>query len=136
MKRFIFCVAMISFLPMVRANSQSRVTDEYVQHVISEGKQYIVVLLKAGPNKSLSEDSIADEQMMHLKYLFTLKEEGKLPIFGPFYNGGDYMGFCIFNSSSKEEVKNLIEADPHVKSGYMTYEMFSWFGIPGDGLPK
>ncbi len=136
MKKIIFCTLSVILFSVSIGFSQTEITDEYVQHKISEGKQYFVVLLKAGPNKSLSEDSIADEQMMHLKYLFTLKEKGKLPVFGPFYNSDELLGFCIFNSPSREEVKELIEADPHVKSGYMSYEIYSWFGIPGDTLPK
>ena len=125
------------FLGCVTAGyAQTTITDQYVQHTISSGRQFVIAILKAGPNQSIQEDSLEDEQMDHLKYLFTLREKGKLPIFGPFYNSGDLRGFCIFNTTSEAEVKELLDADPHVKSGYLVYELHSWFGIPGDTLPK
>lgn len=118
------------------SRAQTPITDHYVQHMITTGRQYMVAILKAGPNQSIQEDSLENEQMDHLKYLFTLRDKGMLPIFGPFYNSGDLREFCIFNTSSKAEVKSLMDADPHVKSGYLVYEVHSWFGIPGDTLPK
>jgi len=136
MKKYIVIVSGLPIFLTSKSFGQTQISDEYVQHIITTGRQYIVAILKTGTNKSLSEDSIENEQMSHLKYLFRLRDQGKLPIFGPFYNSGDLLGFCIFNSTSEGEVKSLMDGDPHVKSGYMTYEVYSWFGIPGDSLPK
>ena len=136
MKKTLLLLFGISLMSVTPSLAQTPITDQYVQHMITTGKQYVVAILKAGPNQSIQEDSLENEQMAHLKYLFTLRETGKLPIFGPFYNSGDLMGFCIFNTTSEAEVKNIMDADPHVKSGYLVYEVHSWFGIPGDTLPK
>lgn len=115
--------------------AQETVTDEYVQQAIGKGRQYIVVILKEGKNLGLDEAAQLKEQEAHLKYLFTLKEQGKLPIFGPFFNSGELSGLCVFNSDNKEEVKTLIEGDPHIKSGQLIYEIHQWFSIPGFVLP-
>ena len=136
MKKTLLFLSGILMIGATLTRAQTPVTDQYVQHIISSGRQYMIAILKAGPNQSIREDSLENEQMEHLKYLFTLREKGKLPIFGPFYNSGDLAGFCIFNSTSETEVKSLLDADPHVKSGYLVYEVHSWFGIPGDALPK
>ena len=135
MKKLFFTHCALLFLSISFTYSQVTVTDEYVQHEIEKGKQYLVVILKSIPQPGISEDSMADEQEAHLKYLFTLKEKGKLPVFGPFFNSGDLEGLCIFNSDNTDEVKRLIEGDPHVKAGHLTYEIHPWFGIPGYSLP-
>lgn len=136
MRKFLVIISGVFVLSVSVVYGQAPITDRYVQHIITTGRQYIIAILRAGPNQSLSEDSVESEQMAHLKYLFRLREDGKLPIFGPFFNSGDLRGFCIFNSTSMGEVKSLMEADPHIRSGYLEYELHSWFGIPGDALPK
>lgn len=136
MKKTLLLLSVILLMCVTISRAQTPITDHYVQHIITTGRQFMVAILKAGPNQSIQEDSLENEQMAHLKYLFTLREEGKLPVFGPFYNSGDLKGFCIFNTTSEAEVKSLMDADPHVKSGYLIYEVYSWFGIPGDTLPK
>lgn len=134
MKKILLLLAIIIF-STAAIYAQETVTDEYVQHAIGRGRQYIVVILKEGKSSVLDEAAQLKEQEEHLKYLFTLKEQGKLPIFGPFFNSGELSGLCVFNSDNKEEVKALIEADPHVKSGQLIYEIHQWFSIPGFELP-
>lgn len=116
--------------------AQEKVTVQYIQESISKGKQYTVVFLKANSTYRGDSRVVEENQPKHLEYLFTLKAQGKLPLFGPFSGSGDLRGFCIFNSPDQEEVKQLIDNDPHVKAGYLTYEMHLWFGIPGDRLPE
>ena len=48
----------------------------------------------------------------------------------------DLQGVGIFQSTDKEEVKKLCEGDPAVKAGRLVYEIYSWFGLPGDSLPE
>ena len=134
MKKIIFYITGILMLPVTLGFAQSKITDEYVNHSIENGRKYIFAIFKPGPNQSLNEDSVANEQMAHLKYLFTLQEEGKVSIFGPFFNEENLDGICIFNSTSKEEVRKLVENDPHIKSVYLVYELRVWFGIPGQSL--
>ncbi len=134
MKKVLFLIAVVIF-SAARNYAQETVTDDYVQHTIGKGRQYILVILKTGKSSGLDEAEQAKEQEAHLKYLFTLKEQGKLPIFGPFYNAGELEGLCIFNSDNQEEVKSLMEEDPHVKSGQLIYEIHQWFSFPGFALP-
>ena len=43
---------------------------------------------------------------------------------------------AIHNLPDKEQVKNVVEADPSVPSGRLTYEVSRWFGLLGDLLPS
>ena len=117
------------------AVAQEEVDNQYVQQAIGRGKQYLVVFFKEGPNKDTSPEDMEKVQEAHLKYLFTLNKQGRLPIFGPFFNSGELRGLCIFNSNNQEEVKQWMDADPHVKAGHLTYEINTWFSIPGSALP-
>ena len=118
------------------AKDSISITDEYIMDQIKQGKQYILLLLKRGSNRGENEEEIEKIQMGHLHHLFKLKAEGKLVLAGPVDTDVDLRGIGIFNLTDMEQVKKLVEEDPAVKSGRLTYEIYPWFGIPGDGLPK
>ena len=112
------------------------ITDEYIMDQVKKGKQYILLLLKRGPNTDQNEEEGQKIQMAHLHHLFTLKAEGKLVLAGPVDEDADLRGIGIFNLTDMEQVKKIVEEDPAVKSGKLTYELYPWFGLPGDGLPE
>ena len=73
--------------------------------------------------------------MEHLRYLLQLRAEGKLLVNGPVIEDPELKGVSIFNTTDREEVRRLSDADPAVKAGRLVYEIYDWFGLPGDGLP-
>lgn len=114
----------------------NEITPEFIQQEIARGRTYIVAFLKAGPQREGIDQATLDQnQANHLNHLFAMKEQGKLAIFGPFMEDGELRGLCIFASKDINEVKQLLEEDPHIKSGYLTYEIHTWFGLPQDKLP-
>jgi uncharacterized protein YciI len=112
------------------------ITDEDVQATVASGKQYCLRLYKAGPNRNQPPEEADEIQKAHLRYLLGLRVKGILLINGPVIDDPELKGVSIFNTSDKEEVKRLSEGDPAVKAGRLIYEIFAWFGLPGDGLPK
>jgi hypothetical protein len=58
-----------------------------------------------------------------------------LVINGPVLDDPELKGISIFDTTDEEEVRRLSEGDPAVKAGRLVYEIYEWFGIPGDGLP-
>lgn len=130
-------VSAMFLYPMVAVTQTKKVTPQGIQKEIARGKQYVLVLLKRGANAS-AIDSVTLErnQMEHLVHLFTMKSQGVLPIFGPVFEDTDLRGICIFNTDDKNTVKAMLDEDPHIKSGRLAYELYSWFGLPGDRLPK
>jgi len=113
-----------------------QITPEEVKQIVASGKQYCLLLLKLGPNQSLDKAAIEKDQMEHLQYLLGLKRDGILPLFGPVTDGGDLRGIGIFTITDRGKIKVLMDADPHIKSGRLRYELYGWFGIPGDSLPN
>ncbi|MDR3666792.1 MAG: YciI family protein [Ignavibacteriaceae bacterium] len=109
-------------------------TDEVILDTVSKGKQYTLFLYKAGPNRDQPVEEEKKLQMAHLHFLFSLRAEGKLILNGPVTDETDLRGIGIFNMTDKKEIEEIISRDPAVKAGRLTYEIYSWFGIPGDNL--
>jgi hypothetical protein len=58
-----------------------------------------------------------------------LAKEGKLALAGPFMkNDKNYRGIYIFNVSTIEEAKTLLETDPAIKSNLLVAELSLWYG--------
>lgn len=107
-----------------------------IQQQISKGKPYVLLLLKIGPTPSGETPEDEKRQMEHLQHLFKLKQQGKLPLFGPVSDeNSNLRGIGIFDLPSVEEAEKLIKNDPHIQGGYLSYELYPWFGIRGDTLP-
>jgi uncharacterized protein YciI len=111
-------------------------TDKFIQERVASGRQYCARLFKAGPNRDQPPDEADHIQMEHLRYLFQLREEGKVLINGPIIDDPVIKGISIFNTTDVEEVKKLSDEDPAVKAGRLVYEIHDWFSMPGDCLPE
>lgn len=69
-----------------------------------------------------------------MRYLFSLRAEGKLNITLPAMNNSDLMGVGVLNISDHDEARQLLEHDPNVKAGRLVYELYNGFGFPGNAL--
>lgn len=107
--------------------------EQVMKKVISR-KQYFLVYLKTGPNQTEDEKTNNEIQKNHLLYLFKLRDEDKMPIFGSLFDESDIKGICIYNVATQEEALKLASNDPAVKSGRFVVEVHPWLGLPGDGL--
>ncbi len=91
-------------------------------------KQYVMAFLKEGKNKTIDSIESAKLQLAHLKNIMRLAEEGKLIIAGPFMDNQPIKGIFIFNVSTIEEARKLIETDPAIKAGVLEMELRPWYG--------
>jgi uncharacterized protein YciI len=91
-------------------------------------KKYVMVFLKAGPNRLKDSVARAKLQNAHLKNILRLAAEGKLIVAGPFLDEQEIEGIFIFNVSTIEEAKKLAESDPAVKAGSLIMELHPWYG--------
>lgn len=115
---------------------KSQVNDEIVNKAIASARKYCVRLYKSGPNRNQNDKEAGRIQSEHQRYLMQLRLDGKLLIGGPVVDDSELKGVGIFNTSDKEEVKRLSDNDPAVMSGRLVYEVYHWFGLPGDGLKE
>ena len=112
------------------------ITDEIIQKASASGRQYCLRVYKAGPNRNQPPEEADRIQMEHLRYLFQLRAEGTILINGPIIDDTELQGMAIFKSTDKEEVKRLSDGDPAVKAGRLVYQVYHWYGLPGDCLPE
>lgn len=116
-------------------NTQTTITDENIQQSVAKGKAYCLFLYLSGPNRDHSPEEADRIQAAHLRYLFTLRQQGHLILNGPVTDEDPLKGIGIFNFTDKALAKQLLEGDPAVKAGRLSFRIFAWFGLPGDSLP-
>lgn len=119
--------------------AQDKAKDEQwgkIENELMSGRAYTLVLLKTGPAKDLDSATASRTQRDHLIHLFSLRDAGKLSIFGPLADQTDLRGIAIFSSADLQEVESYLKNDPWIKIGGLVYEIHPWFSLPGQHLPK
>ena len=109
------------------------ITDDFMRQMISQTREYCVVILKAGPNKKMpGVEKIIWE---HGRRNFALRAHGLLSIVCPISDKSSVSGIGIFDATI-DEVKKIMDDDPGVKEGVFVYEIHTCRSFPGDCLPE
>lgn len=102
-------------------------------------KYYFVMLLK-GANRSQDSLTAAKLQEGHMANINRLYYEGKLKVAGPFGDDGNWRGIFIFDCATEEEVRKLLDTDPAISAGRLSYEIHPWYtaatGSFKPGIPE
>ena len=98
-------------------------------------KQYFMVFLTAGPNRTQDSVTRAKLQEGHLNNITRLFNEKKIVLAGPFLDNGTYLGIFIFDVTTENEVIALLKTDPAIAAGRLGYEIHPWYG-PGNIMIK
>jgi uncharacterized protein len=97
---------------------------------------YHVVFLKRGPNSSREVTPESTRiQKEHLAHLTKMAASGKMLLAGPFADGGDLRGMCVYLTATLAEARELAEADPAVKAGRLVVEVHPWMSAKGIQTP-
>jgi uncharacterized protein YciI len=97
-------------------------------------KTYYFVFLKRGPNKDIDSVKLNEIQAAHIKNIERLADEGKIHIAGPFLDDSDLRGIFIIDAASIEEARELVETDPAIKIGRLSYEIKPWLSAKNSCL--
>lgn len=96
---------------------------------------YALVFLKKGPNwKPGSTPELERLQQGHLAHLTRMTKEGKMLLAGPFTDGKDPLGICLY-TVPLEEARSLAETDPSVQAGRLAVEVRPWMSVKGINAP-
>ncbi len=97
--------------------------------ICSYGQSFVFVFLnKKANSEGLPKDQLDKLMDGHMDNIKRLASENKLLAAGPFDGGG---GIFIFNSTSKEQVKEWLETDPAVQAKRWDVEMFGYKPVIG-----
>ncbi len=91
-------------------------------------RQYVMVVLKTGPNKMAAGPARDDMFKGHFANIKRLAAEGKLALAGPFDGVDGWRGMFIFAVADIEEAKKLVATDPVVINGEMVAEFHKYYG--------
>lgn len=91
-------------------------------------KQYVLALLKKGPNRNQDSATAAQLQKGHMDNINRMANIGKLVLAGPFMDDGDLRGIYLFDVSTIEEAQKLTESDPAIQAGRLVMELHPWYG--------
>ena len=138
MKKLNFFILLCLFIACNPANQTSEIPDSNVETPESLKakwesdeygmKQYVMALLKAGPNRDQDSTTAAELQKAHLDNIGRMAEAGKLVLAGPFMDDWEVKGIYIFNVQSIEEARALTESDPSIQAGRLIMELHPWYG--------
>lgn len=97
-------------------------------------KQYFMVILTKGPNRTQDSLTVQKIQKAHLENIGRLYKEGKIDLAGPFADDTDWRGVFVFNVETQEEVEKLLQTDEAIHSGRLSYIIHPWLTQKGSVL--
>src|SRR6476620_2558452 len=110
-----------------------QITDEQMQQMLIQTKEYTLVLLKSVPG--IQQEKMQQILWEHVRRNFQLRAEGSMSIIGPVTEENETAGFAVFNTDVSKATEIMTE-DPAVKEGIFTFEVLPFRSFPGDSLPS
>ena len=91
-------------------------------------KTYVFCILKTGTNSTATAEERQKYFEGHMANINKLADEKKLVVAGPFMkNDKNYRGIFIFNCTTIEEAKALVDSDPAVAANMFEAELTLWY---------
>ena len=117
---------------MLNTNQLPEITDEQMYERLTSAREYTLVILNATP--TTFQDESRPIIWEHGRRNMALQAAGALSIVCPATDGSDVAGVGIF-PAPVEQVRKMIDQDPAIEAGVLTYELHPIRGFPGDALP-
>jgi hypothetical protein len=109
------------------------ITDDFMKQMMTTTKNYTAVLLKR--TDAFKMPDVYPIIWEHGRRNFSLRADGLLSIVCPIPDDPVMAGIGIFNTTL-EETKKIMDEDPAVVAGVLSYEIYTTRSFPGDALPK
>lgn len=124
MKQLLVCLLILFSLNVIAQDKEAE----------SKLKQYFLVILTKGPNRTQDSATANKIQAEHLKNIGRLYEAGKIDLAGPFGDDTDWRGVFVFNVTTQEEAEKLLQTDAAISSGRLSYIIHPWWAEKGSIL--
>jgi uncharacterized protein YciI len=124
-------VLVVTLVSATAAHAQTNFDPELAKKLKADDygmRQYVMALLKAGPNRDRSPEEARKLQAGHMANINRLAAEGKLVLAGPFADSGPLRGIYIFDVATVAEAEALTRTDPAIQAGSLVMELRPWYG--------
>jgi hypothetical protein len=109
------------------------VTDEQMHQRLETVRQYTVALLRATP--AFVRPDVNPIIWEHGRMNMALVDAGILAVVLPVADDSELAGLQVF-TVDVEEARTVMESDPAVAAGILSYELHPVRGFPGSTLPE
>ena len=132
-KLLLLAVAGITLLAFTGKNSAGRFSGSSVDTMPAEMKQYWLVLLLKGPNRTHDKATSARIQSAHLANIDRLWKEGKVIMAGPmgYKYDADLRGIFIMDAKDSVTAASYVNTDSAVITGRLRFELHPWWTQKG-----
>ena len=113
------------------------ISDDYMRQRLQTVRPYALVLLKKGPAYQDPANRTPEQAEIvwnHGRRNMALSADGKMALVGPVGGAGDLVGLSVF-TVPEADARALMDDDGAVRAGVFVYDVVTWYGFPGDGLP-
>jgi uncharacterized protein YciI len=133
MKYLLILISFIFFVQHTNAQTENPNYDSTLAKKLGADdygmKSYVFVILKTGSNTTTDKAFIDSCFSGHMANIVRLVNEGKLIVAGPLgKNDNTYRGLFIFNVSTIEEARELVQSDPAINSKLLDADLYNWYG--------
>jgi hypothetical protein len=108
------------------------ITDEQMKERLGRSREYTLAILKTTPKTF--EDHGRPIIWEHGRRNMALRQAGILAIVCPATDESDVAGIDIFGATPAQ-VAEILDDDPAIQAGVLSYEIHPVRGFPGDALP-
>jgi len=132
--RKILCLLpfIISFVAIAGSRSASSIAAGIVDTTPTyEMKQYWLVLLFSGSQRSQDTATAAKIQKAHINNIERLAAEGKIIMAGPMGDKGNLRGIFIMDGKDSTEIAGHIKIDSAIVTGRLRFEIHPWWTAKG-----
>lgn len=109
------------------------ITDEFMREMRLKARPYALVLLRQGPKYNQPDAGAIIWE--HGRRNHSLRADGVLAIVCPVADDSEWAGIGIFDATP-EDTAAIMDGDPSVQAGVLSYEVHPVRGFPGDSLPS
>ncbi|SEA96068.1 YciI family protein [Alkalimonas amylolytica] len=129
--RILLCLVAMVLMPVSHAETAAGFDADLAKQLGADSygmSRYVLVLLKAGPNRQQDPQTASELQRGHMAAINHLANEGKLVLAGPMLAGGELRGIFILNTAEPDEAQQWLQADPAIQAGRLQAELHPWYG--------
>lgn len=133
MKKIFFLFAVIiSFVGLARSRSSiSFIKTNIDSTPVYQMKQYWLVLLFSGSQRSQDSVTAAKIQQAHMNNIERLAAEGKIIMAGPMGDKSNLRGIFIMDGKDSTEIASHIKVDSAIITGRLRFEIHPWWTAKG-----